>query len=147
MRAVYLASVCLHILAAMTWLGGMVVFVAAVMPWFRREPVQVRAAFLQWFGRRFRLISWICFAVLAATGTVNLSMRGVRLDDLLRPEWRGTGFGRLVIVKLGLVAVAAAVTVIHERPTSHAAARWLGRALLLIGVTIVGVAVMLVRAV
>jgi putative copper export protein len=139
--------VCLHILAAMTWVGGMVIFVAAVMPWFRREPDHVRTAFMEWFGRRFRTISWICFAVLAVTGTINLAMRGVRLEDLLRPEWRATAFGHLVLVKLGLVAIAAAVTVVHELPASRTAARWLGRALLLIGVAIVAVAVMLVRAI
>jgi uncharacterized membrane protein len=32
MRGIYLVSVWLHILAAMTWMGGMVLFVAAVMP-------------------------------------------------------------------------------------------------------------------
>ena len=31
MRGLYLVSVWLHILAAMTWVGGMVIFVAAVM--------------------------------------------------------------------------------------------------------------------
>jgi hypothetical protein len=33
MRALYLASVWLHVAAAMTWVGGMVTFAAAVMPY------------------------------------------------------------------------------------------------------------------
>ena len=49
MRVVYLASVWLHIVAAMTWIGGMVVFVAAVMPYFRQRPEEERARFLDWF--------------------------------------------------------------------------------------------------
>jgi len=146
MRGVYLASVWLHILAAMTWVGGMLVFVSAVMPYFRRQPEAARAAFLEWFGPRFRTVSWICFAILAVTGTFNLWARGVRLDDFLRPEWRSTAFGHLVIVKLGLVVLAIAVSVAHELTATRRHARLMGRALLVIGVAVVAAAVMMVRA-
>jgi putative copper export protein len=147
MRGVYLASVCLHVLAAMTWVGGMVIFVAAVMPYFRNQDHKAREAFLQWFGARFRTLSWSCFAILAVTGFFNLWMRGVRIEDFLRAEWRGTAFGHLVLVKLALVALAVATAALHERPATRRQARWLGRSLLLFGLAIVAVAVMLVRAV
>ena len=147
MRGVYLASVCLHVLAAMTWVGGMVVFVAAVMPYFRHQDDKAREAFLQWFGARFRTLSWSCFAILAVTGVFNLWMRGVRIEDFLRAEWRGTAFGHLVLVKLALVVLAVATAALHERPATRRHARWLGRSLLLFGLAIVAVAVMLVRAV
>lgn len=146
MRGVYLASVSLHVLAAMTWVGGMVVFVAAVMPYFRRRPEAEKTAFLDWFGPRFRVVSWICFAILAATGTFNLWARGVRLDDLLRGAWWTTPFGHVFMIKLGLVIVALAVSVAHEGMTKRYA-RLLGRSLLLLGLAIVAVAVMLVRAI
>ena len=147
MRGVYLVSVCLHVLAAMTWVGGMVVFVAAVMPYFRNQDDKAREAFLQWFGARFRTLSWSCFAILAVTGAFNLWMRGVRIEDFLRAEWRGTAFGHLVLVKLALVVLAVATAALHERPATRSQARWLGRSLLLFGLAIVAVAVMLVRAV
>ena len=146
MRGVYLASVCLHVLAAMTWVGGMVVFVAAVMPYFRNQDDKAREAFLQWFGARVRTLSWSCFAILAVTGFFNLWMRGVRIEDFLRAEWRGTAFGHLVLVKLALVVLAVATAALHERPATRRHARWLGRSLLLFGLAIVAVAVMLVRA-
>ena len=146
MRGVYLASVCLHVLAAMTWVGGMVIFVAAVMPYFRNQDDKAREAFLQWFGARFRTLSWSCFAILAVTGFLNLWMRGVRIEDFLRAEWRGTAFGHLVLVKLALVVLAVATAALHERPATRRQARWLGRSLLLFGLAIVAVAVMLVRA-
>ena len=146
MRGVYLASVCLHIFAAMTWVGGMVIFIVAVMPYLRTQDDRARAAFLQWFGRRFRAVSWTCLAILVVTGALNLWMRGVRLDDFLRPEWRATTFGHLVMMKLGLVAVVFAIAGIHERTATPARARWLGRSLLLLGVAIVAIAVGLVRA-
>ena len=147
MRGVYLVSVCLHVLAAMTWVGGMVIFVAAVMPYFRNQDDKAREAFLQWFGARFRTLSWSCFAILAVTGVFNLWMRGVRFEDFLRAEWRGTAFGHLVLVKLALVVLAVATAALHERPATRRQARWLGRSLLLFGLAIVAVAVMLVRAV
>ena len=147
MRGVYLASVCLHVLAAMTWVGGMVIFVAAVMPYFRSQDHVAREAFLQWFGARFRTLSWACLAILAVTGFLNLWMRGVRIDDFLRAEWRVTSFGRLVLAKLALVVLAVAISAWHERPATRRQARWLSRSLLVFGLAIVAVAVMLVRAV
>lgn len=145
MRGVYLASVWLHVLAAMAWIGGMVVFVAAVMPYFRRQPEAVKTAFLEWFGRRFRTVSWTCFTILAVTGTFNLWARGVRLADFVRPEWHATAFGQVVMLKLTLVAAAVLLTILHERTAAAAWARWAGRGLLLAGVAIVAAAVVLVR--
>jgi len=146
MRALYLASVWLHILAAMTWVGGMVTFVAAVMPYFRHRPEAERAAFLSWFGPRFESVSWICLAILVLTGTFNLWIRGVQLSDFSRPEWRATAFGQLLQWKLALVALVTVLSATHSRTGSGANARWLGRALLVVGLAIVGVAVSLVRA-
>jgi copper resistance protein D len=147
MRAIYLASVWLHVLAAMTWTGGMVLFVAAVMPYFRRRSDEERTAFLEWFGARFAVVAWVCFAALVATGSFNLWMRGVRPADFLRADWRHTSFGSLAIIKLSLVALAVAISAAHERITARAYARWMGRSLLLLALAIVGVAVMLVRAI
>lgn len=145
MRGLYLVSVWMHVLAAMTWVGGMMVFVTAVMPYFRRQPAAARAAFLDWFGPRFRVVSWACFAILVATGTFNLWARGVGLDDFLRPEWRSTGFGQLLLVKLALVTAVMGLSAAHERLNVRSA-RWVGRSLLLVGLAIVAAAVMMVRA-
>lgn len=145
-RGIYLASVWVHILAAMTWAGGMVAFVALVMPYFRRQPEATREDFLKWFGPRFETVSWICLAVLVATGTFNLWARGVQPSDFLRPEWRATAFARLLMLKLGLVALAVVITAVHGRTATHGQARWLGRALLIVGLAIILAAVMLVRA-
>jgi uncharacterized membrane protein len=147
MRAVYLVSVWLHILAAMTWTGGMVAFVVMVMPYFRRLPDGAREDFLGWFGPRFETVTWICFGVLAATGTFNLWARGVQPGDFLRPEWRATAFAQALMWKLGLVAVAIVVTAVHSRTATRGQARWLGRSLAIVGLGIVLAAVMLVRAI
>ena len=147
MRGLYLASVWLHILAAMTWTGGMVAFVVLVMPYFRRQSETVRADFLNWFGPRFETVSWICLSMLAITGTFNLWVRGVQPADFLRPEWRATSFGQLLQWKLALVALVTILSATHARTGSRAQARWLGRVLLVVGLAIVAVAVALVRAI
>lgn len=146
MRGLYLVSVWLHILAAMTWSGGMALFVIAIMPYFRRRPETEKAQFLAWFGSRFRIVSWWCFAILFATGAFNLWARGVEPGDFMRPEWRATTFGQVAIIKLTLVAVAVAVSAAHERTRSRMQARWMGRTLLVFAVIIVGLAVLLVRS-
>jgi putative copper resistance protein D len=147
MRGVYLASVWLHILAAMTWTGGMVAFVVLVMPFFRGRPEAERARFLDWFGPRFETVSWICLAVLVLTGAFNLWSRGVQPSDFLRPEWRATTFGQALMWKLGLVVLVTVLSATHARTHSKGQARWLGRSLLFIGLAIVALAVMLVRTI
>jgi len=147
MRGIYLASVWLHILAAMTWAGGMVAFVVLVMPYFRGRPEESRQAFLDWFGPRFERVSWLCLAILVITGTFNLWVRGVQLSDFLRAEWRATSFGTALQWKLGLVVLATVLSATHARLRSKAQARWLGRSLLIIGLAIIALAVTLVRAI
>lgn len=145
MRWLYLTSVCLHIFAGMTWIGGMVFFVVAVMPWARRLDEQNRRAFLGAFGRRFRAVAWTCYGVLALTGLFNLWIRGVRPSDILQSDWRSSLFGQVVIVKLVLFLLAVLVTTLHEHVVARWQARWLGRLSLALGVAIVVVAVILVR--
>jgi copper resistance protein D len=145
MRALYLASVFLHILAAMTWIGGMVMFVGAVMPVLKRRDAVERDAFLGDFGPRFGRVAWTSFAVLVVTGVVNLSMRGVHVSDFLREEWRASSFGHGVLLKLGLVLLALALSLLHTRVASRTRARWLGRLSLIVGLAIVAAAVALVR--
>jgi uncharacterized membrane protein len=147
MRGWYLVSVWLHVLAAMTWVGGMVLLVIAIMPYVRRQDAATRDAFLAWFGRRFRQITWACFGVLAATGTFNLWVRGVRIGDVLRSEWRETTWGQLLVVKLVLVVAAVAMTIAHERLMTPSVSRWSGRSLLVVGLAIVWIAVLLVRTI
>ena len=76
MRWIYLTSVWLHVLAAMTRVGGMVTFVV-VMPFFRQHDEAVRSVFLHDSESRFRKVEWGSFAILAITGTFNPWMRGV----------------------------------------------------------------------
>jgi len=164
MHVLYLVSVWLHILAAITWIGGMFFLVLVVVPWLRRGDRARAAALLRETGTRFRDVGWTCFVVLAVTGTYNLSARGVRLGDLVRPAWLASPFGRAVVLKLVLFLVVLVVSAVHDfvvgprasdalerDPRSSAAERLrrvaslLGRGNAMLALALVALGVILVR--
>lgn len=147
MRAFYLSVIWLHVVAATTWIGGMVICTAAVMPMVRSLTEPHRATFLYGFIGHFRRVMWASLGVLGATGALVLWMRGVRFADFLNANWLMSLWGRLVTLKIALVLTAAAVTIVHERVRTPWRVRWLGRMILALGISIVGVAVLLVRGV
>ncbi len=110
----YEISVWLHIVAATVWVGGMLFLVLVVVPWLRSGARANAGAFLRETGRRFRNVGWACFAVLLATGSFNLWMRGTRLPDLFRTEWLASSFGRTVLVKIGLFSLILLVSAFHD---------------------------------
>ncbi|MFO0677057.1 MAG: DUF4149 domain-containing protein [Polyangiaceae bacterium] len=164
MQILYLISVWLHILAATTWIGGMAFLVLVVVPWLRRGGRAHAGLLLRETGPRFRMIGWICFGVLLATGTFNLWVRGVMLSDFTRPEWRGSPFGSAVLTKISVFLVVLAISAVHDfviGPRATAAiqadpgaaktdalrrrASILGRANALLALVLVAIAVILVR--
>lgn len=115
MHAFYLLAVWLHILAAVTWIGGMFFLVLVVVPWLRGGGGGVDAArFLRETGTRFRNISWVCFAIVVATGSYALWMRGVRFSSFADPDWLASSFGRLVLLKLSVFTTVLVVSIVHD---------------------------------
>jgi len=114
MSLLYVVSVWIHILAAITWIGGMFFLVLVVVPWLRRGDRAQAAAFLRDTGFRLRKVGWTVFAILIVTGSFNLCFRGVRLRDLVDPEWLATPFGRAIGYKLAAFAVVLALSVVHD---------------------------------
>ena len=164
MHALYWLSVWIHILAAITWVGGILFLVLVAIPWMRSGDRSQAVRFLRATGRRFRNIAWICFAIVAATGTFNLWFRGVRFATFARPEWRASPFGSAVIAKLSVFALVLLVSGLHDFVVGPRAARAMeqspaaaetsklralasrmGRANLLLALALVGIAVALVR--
>jgi copper resistance protein D len=162
MRVLYLISVWLHILAAMTWIGGMFFLVLVVVPWMRRGHREQGARLLRETGTRFRTVGWIAFGILVATGTYNLWARGVRFGDFVSAVWLASPFGRAVVAKLALFAVVLAVSAIHDFGIGPRAAiaveagapdaerlrrlaSYLGRGNALLALGLVGLGVILVR--
>jgi uncharacterized membrane protein len=128
----------LHLLATITWVGGMV-FIALVLVPVARGLVDpaLRSRLVQDAGRRFRAVGWIALAVLVATGLANLWLRPYLVWT---PRFQG---------KAGLVVLALALSVLHDfvlgpragRPGADPALRrrasWVARVNLLVVLAVV----------
>jgi copper transport protein len=126
-----------HLSAACLWIGGLIQLVAVVwplMPHVRRE------AFLA-----FSRLATVCVGVLLLAGVYLSILRLPQLEDL----WT-TGYGQVLLVKIGLVCLAFAWGGLHKLVVVPVVARGtIGGRLRtsLIGESMVGMAVLLVAAV
>jgi uncharacterized membrane protein len=110
----YQLSVLLHILSAVIWVGGMFFLALVVVPVARRLPPAERAVLFGAVGRRFRTVGWTCIAVLLVTGVVNVSYRGVTLDNLFTAALWSSPFGSTLAWKLAAVVVLLGISVVHD---------------------------------
>lgn len=93
----------LHVLAAITWIGGMLFIALVLVPVTRRlEDPTVRTRLVQETGRRFRTVGWIALTVLVVTGLLNLWSHPDLLSST-RLHW-----------KLGLVGLALILSAFHD---------------------------------
>jgi copper transport protein len=128
-----------HLSAACLWIGGLVQLAVVVWPLM---PDARRPAFLS-----FSRLATVCIGVLLLAGVYLSILRLPRLDDL----WT-TGYGHVLLVKIGLVSVALAWGGMHKVVAVPAVARGstglfgrLQRSL--IGESMVGMAVLLAAAI
>jgi len=98
----------LHLMAAILWIGGTLAVSLVVHPVLRAElPDDARRGVYRELGRRFTKLQWWTWTVLAATG-------GLKLWSIRRaPEVFLGPFGKVLAVKLTLVAGMAALSLIH----------------------------------
>ena len=93
----------LHVLAAITWIGGMLFVALVLVPVVRAQAdPALRARLFHEVGVRFRAVGWAALLVLLATGLINLWLRPY-LFTLTRFQW-----------KLGLVIVALGLSALHD---------------------------------
>lgn len=151
----------LHLVAAVSWIGGMIFLSVVLVPILKREPFASQKALLFLaMARQFRVVVWGMIAVLLFTGPLLLHQRGIPIADPSR--WPTT-----LAVKLGLVTILLLLTLAHDLiigprvgrivqlPTEsrtrfdHAlvlGARWLARFSLLLALAVLFTAVMLARS-
>jgi uncharacterized membrane protein len=163
LTGLYLASVTVHLLAVMLWLGGTFFLAAVGAPVLRRvEPPALRADLFRRLGARFRAVGWFAIGLLLVTGVLNLKLRGLLDADILSDAefWRRP-YGRMLGWKLALVAAMISLSAVHDfvvgprasrlapgSPEALAARRraaWLARINAALGVALVAVAVRLAR--
>ena len=98
----------LHLLAAVSWIGGMMFLSVVLVPVLRREPfASQRALLFRTIARRFRVVVWGAIAVLLFTGPPLLHQRGIPIAD-------PSGWPMVLAVKLGLVAILLLSTLTHD---------------------------------
>ena len=115
MRALYLASVWLHIVAAMTRIGGMLFLVTVLVPMLRVPAMRPRAAELfHAIGTRFRVVGWVALLAILATGVFNVTARGYRIGQLFDGEAFAGAWGHALAAKLALVAVIVVISLLHD---------------------------------
>jgi putative copper resistance protein D len=165
LHLLYLLSVWLHILAAVTYIGGMIFLALVLVPTIRKpEYRDIAMDLVHRTGTRFRNVGWVCLGVLVLTGGVNLAFHGIGLLDLLSGEAFRSSFGHILGLKLLLVAVLLLMSIVHDfvigpkataawraAPGSPEAARRrrragrYGRTALVLSLLVVALGVMLVR--
>lgn len=128
----YTTILFLHVLSAVTWVGGNILFFF-VAPRLRANPEGGPAA-LRVLGRTFRVLSWIAFTLLLGTGLYFVGQGW---------NWRMWPLS----FKLVLVGVVLLIKVLHDFWIAPTAARrkggyftgalWMGRTNLLLGIVIV----------
>jgi uncharacterized membrane protein len=92
-----------HVLSAVTWVGGMLFIALVLVPAARAlGDATIRARVIQDTGRRFRAVAWTALAVLVLTGLLNLWFE----PFLLRSP--------RLHAKLGLVGLALILSAFHD---------------------------------
>jgi len=98
----------LHLLAAVSWIGGMIFLSLVLVPVLKREPFASQKALLfRTIGRRFQAVVWGAIAVLLFTGPLLLHQGGIPIADPL-------GWPMVLAAKLGLVAILLILTLTHD---------------------------------
>ena len=161
MSLLWLSAVTIHLLAAVTWIGGMIFLSTVLAPLVRGGDVPgEHMVLLRSAARRFRLVVWLSIFSLLITGPILLHARNISLSP-------PTDWPAVLRIKLGLVALLLLLTIAHDLylgprsaqlnrlPSADrtpldlmimGASRWLARASLGIGVAIVVAAALLARS-
>jgi putative copper export protein len=152
MNTWYQISVWLHIIGVSFWIGGMLFLSMVLLPAIKDHPD--RKNLLMATGLKFRFFGYVVLTLLLVTGILNIYLRGIDLS------WKFlviSRYGKLVIAKLLLFILILTVSLIHdiqarkrllndeELKKFKVIARWSGRVLLIISVTMAYIGVILSR--
>ncbi len=135
-----MALLAVHLLAATTWVGGLLFFLFAVVPAARVTPDAGIPALL---GRAFRPAAWAALGTLVVTGPLLLLVQGLG-PSVFRPAFWHSAFGLTLGAKLILVLAVLGLTLWHDvvlGPRSQVASdprgsRYVGRAIGLLSLAI-----------
>jgi uncharacterized membrane protein len=127
-----------HVLSAITWVGGMLFIALVLVPVARRlDDPALRTRLVQESGRRFRTVGWVALALLVVTGLGSLWLSPALLWS---PSFH---------LKGGLVGLALILGALHDfvlgpraalpgaDPSARRRASWIARLNLVVALAIV----------
>lgn len=124
MPTLYLFSVWIHVLAAMTWVGGMAFLVLVMVPLLKSPEHKERAAALvQRSMVKFRAVGWGCLGTLVLTGSFNMWFRGLRWASFFDGTFAQNPIARALGYKLLLVALVLVLSAVHDFSIGPTAAK------------------------
>lgn len=161
----YQIVVLIHVLSAVVWVGGLTFLALVAAPATRSLPAVERGALLNALGRRFRIVGWACIGLLVVTGIIVSGYRGITWQAVVSGGLFASMFGSLLGLKVGVVALMIAISLVHDlwlgpassraltrgeeagpsRAGLRRASAWTARLSLLLALVIVFLAVSLVR--
>ncbi len=101
----------LHVIAAVTWVGGNLILAMVIVPHFRQSlPPVERIKLLTQIGKRFEPVVWGCIGVLFFTGLINI----FTAIDITSPTALSGAFMRTLLIKLVLFFVLVLLTALHS---------------------------------
>jgi uncharacterized membrane protein len=104
----------LHLLAAATWLGGLLFISMVLLPVVRKRlPPEIRAEVISALGLRFQPIAWTALILLVLTGFRHAAIVFGGFPELFQ-AFSTTAYGQLLQAKLLLVFVIIALQLIHD---------------------------------
>jgi copper transport protein len=101
-------SIAIHVLALAVWVGGLITLLVVGRPAWRTVDDNDRPAVVRGLVVRFSRLAVVAVVVVVITGSINTWFNANGLSDL----WRTT-YGRTVLVKVGLLALALAFAARH----------------------------------
>jgi uncharacterized membrane protein len=114
MDTVHVALTAVHVLAAVSWIGGMIFHIAVLDPVFRRNEVSFQSAFLlALVERRFRKLVGTSIALLMGSGLAKAYLLFGSVGDL----WT-TAAGRYVLLKMGLTGAMLVIFAVCPKTRS-----------------------------
>ena len=141
----------IHLVAAITWIGGLLFLWLVLRPVLSRLPVQAQGQeILHRVEERFKTVRWISLITLVVTGFFNILREGgaARLE---------TNWGGVLLIKLLFVAIVVGLTWVNDylifpntvgesaNPSSKQMSNLLNGAILILSLVIIFVGLYLVE--
>ena len=110
MEIIWLLIRWIHVLAAVTWIGGNLTLAMIIVPYFRQNlPPVKRIQLLTQIGKRFEPVVWGCVLILFFTGIGNV------FESLgLSSGVEITAYMRTLLIKLLLFIILLILTALHS---------------------------------